>query len=211
MTATGAPAAPLVEVRDLHVVYQRGAQPAVDGVDLTLGPGDGLLVTGERGSGKSSLLRALLGLVRFGGEVRVMSAYPGTPGATAHVGYGPQGRGFALGTTPRRLVALVAGLRTGVRAVHGIDAALRAAGIGADQADRHDSDVELLRRVSLACALVGDPSLVVLDDPWEFAETAAAVDAVRGRGGALIAACHDPGGLPALLGRTLTLVDGRAA
>jgi ABC-type protease/lipase transport system fused ATPase/permease subunit len=89
--------------------------------------------------------------------------------------------------------------------------ALQVAGIDGTIAGRVSTDVELLRRTSLACAVVGDPQLVVLDDPWEFEETVTAVNSIRARGGAVVAASHDPGGFPALLGRTVTLVEGQAA
>ena len=51
-------------------------------------------------------------------------------------------------------------------------------------------------------------SLLVLDDPWEFPETTAAIRRAMARGAAVLAASKDPGGLPALLGASMHLVDG---
>ena len=213
MTTAAWPSDALVIAESLQVVYQRGATPAIDEIDLTVAPGEGLLVVGEPGSGKSTLLRALLGLIRFGGALTVLGGYPGTPAVAAHVGWGPQGKGFADGQSPRSVVEMVARLRrTGPDTLAATVArALEDAGIEATVADRVTNDVEIVRRTSLACAVVGDPRLVVLDDPWEFEETVAAISAVRARGGAVVAASNDHGGLPSLLGRTLTLVDGVAA
>jgi peptide/nickel transport system ATP-binding protein len=65
---------PIVEVRDLHVSFPaRGGRTAraVDGVDLTVRRGEILALVGESGCGKTTLARAILGLVRPGsGEIR---------------------------------------------------------------------------------------------------------------------------------------------
>jgi ABC-type Mn2+/Zn2+ transport system ATPase subunit len=78
---------------------------------------------------------------------------------------------------------------------------------------RRSSDLEALeiedvRRTSLACALIGEPDLLVLDDPWEFPETYAAVRRAMARGAAVLAASSDPGGLPGLLGASIHLTEG---
>lgn len=57
-----------LEVRRLTV--RRGGVVAVDDVDLTVGPGQLVAVTGQVGAGKTSLLRAVLGLVPSEGTVR---------------------------------------------------------------------------------------------------------------------------------------------
>ncbi len=69
-------AALLLEVRDLRVRYEEGADPAaqrraaaVGGVSFTLAAGDSLGLVGESGSGKSSIARALLRLIPATGTV----------------------------------------------------------------------------------------------------------------------------------------------
>lgn len=61
--------APILEVRDLRVSY--GAIEALKGVSLTLGAGEIVTLIGANGAGKSTTLRAIMGLVpAAGGEVR---------------------------------------------------------------------------------------------------------------------------------------------
>ncbi|GGH23587.1 ABC transporter ATP-binding protein [Alsobacter metallidurans] len=71
-----APSSALLDVRDLHVRFAtaRGEVRAVDGVNLSVAPGETLGLVGESGSGKSVTLRAILRLLRANaaitGEVR---------------------------------------------------------------------------------------------------------------------------------------------
>lgn len=196
----------VVRARAVSVRYQRGGALAVSGVDIDLRAGEGLLVTGPRGAGKSSVLRAVLGLAGPGGDITVLGAPPGDPPTLRRIGWAPQSWPFAFGLRAREVVEMVAALGG-----HGPEEARRAmeeAGIEAPDARVERIEVEDARRTSLACALVGAPDLLVLDDPWEFAETTAAVRRAMARGAAVLAATSDPGGLPALLGASIRLDEG---
>ena len=194
----------------LEVRYQGGPQPAVTGVTIALAPGDGLLVAGAESSGKTSLLRGLLGLAPAGGDVRVLGAPPGDAAALRRVGYGPEGRDFAGSLTAGELLGIIARLRgAGREAVD--DALVRAGLVGAARRRGTAMDLEEARRLSLAAGILADPELLVLDDPWEFPETAAEIARARGRGAAVIATAREPATLADALGNTLLLVDGRPA
>jgi peptide/nickel transport system ATP-binding protein len=62
---------PILEVEDLHVQFQtpRGPFKAVDGVTLTLDPGERLGLIGESGSGKSTIALAIMRLIKPPGEI----------------------------------------------------------------------------------------------------------------------------------------------
>ncbi len=69
--AAGAPGSPVLELRDLRVVYGSGSAPvqAVNDVSLTLHRGEVLGIAGESGSGKSTLARAVTRLLRPPAEI----------------------------------------------------------------------------------------------------------------------------------------------
>jgi zinc transport system ATP-binding protein len=201
----------IIEARGLEVRYHGGPEPAVRGVDLALAPGEGLLVSGSAGSGKTSLLRGLLGMVAHRGEALVLGRPVGAPQTRGQVGYGPQGERFASELRVREAVVAAAALR---RAATGsstqiADDALARAGLAFVAGWRTGRlDAEGWRRLSLALAIAGDPPLLVLDDPWTFADSLREIASARARGGAVLATTQRPAGLAPALGRRIVLADG---
>jgi ABC-type multidrug transport system ATPase subunit len=197
----------VLDARDVEIDYQRGGELAVRALTLRVAAGEGLLLTGARGSGKTTLLRAICGLTRFRGEIRLFGdSPPADPAVVRRIGYGPEGRTFTAGLTPQELVTAVATLRTGSAAVAA--EALTRAGVAGTARGAKSLDIEDARRVALACAITGDPDLLLLDDPFEFTETHDEIARARARGAAVIVATHDPGCFAPLLGRTVTLPGG---
>jgi len=68
---------PILEIQDLTFRYRRASEPAIREINLTVEPGEVLLVAGPSGCGKSTLIRAINGLIPH--------AYPGELGGTVRV------------------------------------------------------------------------------------------------------------------------------
>lgn len=201
--------APVIAAEDIEVHYHGGPDAAVRDVSLTLHAGQGLMIGGGPLSGKTSVLRALLGLVPARGDIRLFGRQPGPPPARP-VGYGPEGRDFAGHLTLREVVNAAAAARGLPNRVAAREDALDRAGLSfvADYRTRR-LDEEGFRRLSLAVAIVGDPDLIVLDDPWVLPETLDEIRAGRARGAAVLVASRNPAGLAPALGGRLVLADGR--
>jgi peptide/nickel transport system ATP-binding protein len=68
---TGNPSAPLLELKNLQVGFrnQRGIVPAVNGIDMTIMPGQTVAIVGESGSGKSTTAHAIINLLPGSGLI----------------------------------------------------------------------------------------------------------------------------------------------
>jgi zinc/manganese transport system ATP-binding protein len=97
----------LVEVRDAATVL--GGRTVWSGVTATVGPGEFVAILGPNGVGKSTLLKAILGLVPLAhGTVRLLGR---APGQTNHeIGYLPQRRSFDASLRIRGLDVVRLGL-----------------------------------------------------------------------------------------------------
>ena len=152
----------MIRARAIEVRYQRGGALAVAGVNIDLRPGAGLLITGDRGSGKSSVLRAILGLAGPGGDITVLGARPGDPPTLPRIGWAPQAWPFAFGLRAREVVRMVAEL--GGHGAAAGDRAIEEMAVEAPGARVESLEMEDVRRICMACATIGEPDLLVLDD-----------------------------------------------
>jgi ABC-2 type transport system ATP-binding protein len=157
----------LLELRDLARRY--GDVVALDGISFDVARGQMFGFVGPNGAGKTTTMRIVLGVLAADrGEVR----FDGRPvdfDMRARFGYMPEERGLYPKMRVRDQLVYLARL-------HGIDAS--AAGRAADDwierlglSERAGDRVEQLslgnqQRVQLAAALVHDPALLVLDEPF---------------------------------------------
>jgi len=157
-----APAAPIVQVRDLRMRYG-DAEPVIDGLSLAVGDGQVVSLIGPSGSGKSTVLRAIAGLHSPAGGAVELGVAPG------ETGFLFQDDALLPWRTARQNVAL--GLR-----LHGRAAAqalaeadgwldrLGLAGLGGRYPRQLSGGQR--KRVALAQVLALKPRLLLMDEPF---------------------------------------------
>ena len=152
-----------VEIERLRV--ERGGRTVLPGLSVRVPAGQVVGLLGPSGSGKSTLIRAVVGVqVVASGSVRVLGEPAGSPTLRHRIGYVTQSPSVYDDLTVRanvRYFAAVLGASP-----ESVDEAIAAVDLGSHA----DSRVGRLSggqrsRASLACALVGDPELLVLDEP----------------------------------------------
>jgi ABC-2 type transport system ATP-binding protein len=162
--ATATPAdRPAVRIAGLRVV--RGGHRVLHDFALEIAPGQVTGLIGPSGCGKTTLMRAIVGVqVVAGGSVEVLGAPAGTPALRRRVGYLPQAPSVYRDLTVRENVQYFAGL-LGVGGA-AVESALDTVGLRAREGQVAASlSGGQLARVSLATVLLGEPDLLVLDEP----------------------------------------------
>ena len=214
---------PVVELR--HATLSYGSRVLWRDLDLTVRAGEFIAVLGPNGSGKTSLLRVLLGQQRLAaGTVRVDGEVPGR--ANRRVGYIPQQRALEPSVTMRGrdLVGLgwdghrwgtgLARIRDRRRRV---DSALEAVGaVGYADAPVGRLSGGEQQRLRVAQALVGDPRLLLCDEPLLSLDLANQQvvsrlidDRRQAADTAVLFVTHEINPVLPLVDRVLYMVDGR--
>jgi ABC-2 type transport system ATP-binding protein len=158
---------PAVVVNGLEVV--RGKRRVISGLDLVIPGGQVVGLLGPSGSGKSTLMRCIVGVqVVASGTVTVLGHPAGSPALRDRVGYVTQSPSVYADLSVRDNVTYF-GRAVGLRRAELREAVNRTLA-EVDLVPCADQLVQDLSggqgsRVSLAAALVGRPSLLVLDEP----------------------------------------------
>ena len=221
----------VARVDDLRFAYGRASRPALDGVSLAVEAGEVVLLEGPSGGGKSTLLRALAGLVphfhggRMSGRVTVdrLDTRRAPPAeiarragllfqdpegqavmgtVTRDVAFGPQNQGLPVAEIARR----VAWALQAAQAEHLAGRRINTLSAGERQ------------RVALAGVLAGRPRLLLLDEPTSQLDEAAAralvavlSDLADREGVAVVVAEHRVDRMRPAAHRVLAVREGRLA
>lgn len=163
----------VIQVEDLRKSFRSGFLkrriPGIDGVSFSVSRGTAFALIGHNGAGKTTTINCILDLVHAdGGQISIMGKSHREPGSRAQVGYLPERPYFFEHLSGRELLNFYAKLLDipADRRTTRIDEVLNMVGM-AEFAGRRLGKFSkgMLQRIGLAQAILGDPELLILDEP----------------------------------------------
>ena len=166
-------------VRTHELTKRYGDRLAADRVSLTVRRGEVYGFLGPNGAGKTTTLRMILGLIRpTSGSAQVLGRPAGTAEVTARLGALIEGPGFypyLSGRDNLRVMTRYRGLPESA-----VDEALERVDLADRGGDRFKSySLGMKQRLGVASALLGEPDVVVLDEPTNGLDPAGMQDMRR--------------------------------
>lgn len=203
----------MIVAENLHVVLQ--GRKVLDGIGFQVRRGEAVALVGANGSGKTTVLRCLLGLVPFTGQARIggHDVVREPVAARTLTGYLPQRPAFG-DMTAEEALRFVARLRR--VPLEGVLPALRRVGL-----ERHAGvsartfSGGMQQRLSLAAALLADPPVLLLDEPTASLDRAGQdsflelATSLVDEGRTLLLASHRAEEIGKLTSRVIELHEGR--
>jgi ABC-type multidrug transport system ATPase subunit len=209
---------PAVELEGARVEFSVAPwkrRRVLDQIDLVVRQGESIVVVGPSGAGKTTLLRLMLGLVRArAGRARLFGSSTLETRPERPIGYLPDDHGLWRELSGREHIALHAGLLE----VSGDSATERAGrlGLAPELANRVATySLGMRVRLGLTLALMGDPELLVLDEPFtgidleQRARVRDELAAFHEGGGTIIASSHLLLECSGIATRVIAIVAGR--
>jgi ABC-type multidrug transport system ATPase subunit len=202
-----------ITVRNVTKLY--GSWKALDDVSFDVAQGESLAMWGPNGAGKTTIMRCLLGIARFRGEVRIGGHDPVRDGRTARqlIGFVPQELPVSPMTVAEmaRFVATLKGRPAGAE-----DEPLSLLGL-ADQGEKAVSALSggMRQRLALALALIGSPRVLLLDEPTANldsrgrAELLDLLKRLQSQGLTIVVSSHRPEDVISMADRVLMIDAGR--
>ena len=190
----------MIELRDISFSY--GKRTILKNLSVSAAAGECIVLAGPNGSGKSTALSIMAGVLRpDSGSVSV----EGT------VGFAPQGTALFEDMTAEDNLRFFAGLRK-CAVPHdvpfGVERYLKT------RVSKLSGGMK--KQVSIACALLGDPDIVLLDEPCESLdveyreELVQLVSGIKARGGVVIYVGHEPMEFASFYDRLIFFGNGNA-
>jgi ABC-2 type transport system ATP-binding protein len=205
----------VIEVTGLRKAY--AGRNVLEGIDLAVRPGQLLALLGPNGAGKTTTVEIVEGYrAPDAGTVRVLGEDPrrGGPALKARVGLMLQGgAGLEPRATPRDLIALYGAFHVGARRVDELIELVGLATVAGTRVRRLSGGER--QRLSLAIALVGEPEVLILDEPTAGMDpearraTRELVASLRDEGRTILLTTHDLGDVEHLADHVAILHRGR--
>ncbi len=161
----------LIEAEALKKSF--GSIKAVDGISLTVMPGEVLGFLGPNGAGKSTTMKMITGFLEPDSGTARIAGYDVQEeplAAKARLGYLPEGAPAYAEMTPAKFLRFIAAIRgfRGAEARKRVDAAVEKTGLHSVL----DQSIETLskgfkRRVGIAQAILHDPDVLIMDEPTD--------------------------------------------
>ena len=202
-----------VEIRGVSKRY--GKVTALRQLDLQLEPGEVLGLFGHNGAGKTTTMKLILGLLTpTEGQVQVLGGTPNTPEIRRQLGYLPENVMFYPQLTGRETLHHFARIKGA--AGQQADDLLEQVGL-AHAVDRRVKTYSkgMRQRLGLAQALLGNPQLLLLDEPTVGLDPIATqdlyilIDTLRQQGTSVVLCSHVLPGVEAHINRAAILAGGQ--
>ena len=202
-----------VEIQGVSQRY--GSMTVLHDLNLTLAEGEVLGLFGHNGAGKTTSMKLILGLLAPSeGQVKVLGRAPNDPQVRRQLGYLPENVTFYPQLSGRETLRHFARLKGA--ALGQVDELLEQVGL-AHAADRRVKTYSkgMRQRLGLAQALLGEPKLLLLDEPTVGLDPIATqdlyllIDRLRQRGTSIILCSHVLPGVEAHINRAAILAKGR--
>ncbi len=209
----------MIRVRNL--CKRIGSTVVLDDVSMEMAPGRVTGLAGPNGSGKTMLMRAIVGLIRpTSGEVTVggrdawARGNGGQRGGNVSIGLLLEGPAFLDGYTGYRNLELLASIR-GIASREDIRSSIEAMGLDPDDRRKYRKySLGMKQRLGLAGAIMEHPDVLIVDEPTNALDTQGvrcAVSQIRAaadRGATVALACHDADVLHELSDEIWYLAEG---
>jgi len=205
---------PMIVVRGLTKRF--GPVTAVEDLSFTVEAGEAVALWGPNGAGKSTVLHCLLGIVRYEGTIELGGCDPHRHGKAARrlVGFVPQQIHLPEDFTVREVVDFFARLKGA--SPETIPGVLERLGLAAHAEKRVGTlSGGMKQRVALAVALLGDPPILLLDEPTASSDAQSRSDflyllgELKRSGKTLLFSSHRQDEILSLADRVLILEQGR--
>lgn len=204
----------MIDIRELTKRY--GNNEVVSGFSLTVPEGESVALWGPNGAGKTTVVRSILGLVSYEGEIRVAGRDARTQGKAVRslIGYVPQELSFYDDMPVVDLLDYSASLRRLDTAR--VDEVLELLDLDDHRKKRvRELSGGLKQRLGLASALLPDPTILLLDEPTSNLDAHARdaalqlLESLRGSGRTLLVTSHHMEEVGMLVDRVIAMEDGR--